>query len=84
MSRSFESAIVHSAAEIAALLQLGLTPITDNAEALAQLGFERAYPHLDAGYESTVWERSSPQARRSSGERVTARERAFLKGRHNR
>jgi hypothetical protein len=52
------STTVHTAAEIERLLAIGLAPITDNAEALYELGFCRSYPQAKSGYESTVFERS--------------------------
>jgi hypothetical protein len=72
---------VHAPEEIERLLVLGLSPITDNAEALEQLGFERSYPNARAGYESTVYERSVDRGyRETSGglRRVMVCERAFL------
>ncbi len=69
--------IVHSAAGIEDLLRRGLTPITDNKEALLGLGFERAYPRIRSGYESTIWERSIDRPKHES-RRFMARERAFL------
>jgi hypothetical protein len=70
--------IVHIAEDLVALLGRGLSPITDNRDALLALGFERAYPQIRAGYESTVWERSIERRRRHDGRCVRARERAFL------
>jgi hypothetical protein len=52
------SATVHDLGDIRRLLAQGLSPITDNAEALAELGFERSYPRASTGYEATVWQRS--------------------------
>jgi hypothetical protein len=70
--------IVHTLPAIEHMLRLGLTPITDNADALAALGFERAYPQIKRGYESTIWERSIERRRISyDGQRRLARERAF-------
>jgi hypothetical protein len=45
---------------------------------LLTLGFQRAYPQVPYGYESTIWERSIEHHRRPDGLRVLARERAFL------
>jgi hypothetical protein len=70
--------IVHCAQDLAALLRLGLSPITDNREALLGLGFEPAYPQIRRGYESTIWERSIEQHRRRDGRLAFARERAYL------
>ena len=39
-------ALVHAVDEIENLLRRGLTPITDNPDALRELGFERAYPQI--------------------------------------
>ena len=71
------STVVHTPAAILDLLRRGLSPMTDNEDALIALGFERAYPQLHRGYESSIWERSIE--RPASGiRRVLARERAFL------
>jgi hypothetical protein len=73
--------IVHSAAAIQDLLRRGLTPTTDNRDALLGLGFERAYPQFLRGYESSIWERSIVLERRArDGSRMLARQRAFLCG----
>jgi hypothetical protein len=72
-------AIVHTLPAIQTLLRMGLTPITDNLDALTQLGFERAYPQIHTGYDSTIWERSIDMGRRNrDGLRLLARERAFF------
>jgi hypothetical protein len=71
--------IVHSAAAIQDLLRRGLTPTTDNWDALIDLGFERAYPQFRTGYESTIWERSIVlEVRARNGDRMLGRQRAFL------
>jgi hypothetical protein len=70
--------IVHVAEELVALLRRGMSPVTDSRDALLELGFERAYPQVSTGYESTIWERSVEHHRRTDGIRVLARERAFL------
>jgi hypothetical protein len=70
--------IAHSPEELTALLRRGLSPVTDNPNALLALGFERAYPQIRTGYESTIWERSIEHRRQASGHRVLARERAYL------
>ena len=64
------------------MLQRGLTPNTDNREALIGLGFERAYPHVRAGYDSKIWERSiTIRPLQPDGLRRIVRERAFLEQR---
>jgi hypothetical protein len=80
MSRSegANAAIVNSVDAIESLLRRGLSPITDNRDALLALGFARAYPQSSRGYESTIWERSVEHSRNSFGQRVLARQRAFL------
>jgi hypothetical protein len=78
---SFENvmnSIVHTAVVISDLLRRGLTPITDNESALRELGFERAYPQVRHGYDATIWERSIDYGTRPNGDRVLARQRAFL------
>lgn len=77
-------AIVHSSDAIASLLRRGLSPITDNRDALLALGFARAYPHVARGYESTIWERSVDYSNAACGRRMLARERAFLDRRSSR
>jgi len=73
------SRIAHTTQEIEADLRRGLTPQTDNQEALIELGFVRSSPHLGHGYESTIWERSRDRAERApSGLRLFVRERAIL------
>lgn len=57
------AAIVHTPADIVAILHRGLTPITDNGKALEQLGFVRAYPESKSGYRATIWEREPRQLR---------------------
>jgi hypothetical protein len=70
--------IVHVAEELVALLRRGMSPATDNRDVLLALGFERAYPQVPKGYESTIWERSIEHHCRPDGLRVLARERAYL------
>jgi hypothetical protein len=70
--------IVHGSEDLTALLRRGLSPLTDNRDALLALGFERAYPQVPKGHESTIWERSIERPRTSDGHRVLARERAYL------
>jgi hypothetical protein len=71
--------VVHSAVDILAMLNRGLTPITDNRDALIGLGFEPAYPQIRSGYDSKIWERSvAVGAALPGGMRRVARERAFL------
>ena len=71
--------MVHTPEAIQAMLQRGLAPITDNRDALLALGFERAYPQVARGRDSTIWERSIELPRRgAAGSRLLARERAYL------
>jgi hypothetical protein len=73
------SAIVHTSADVRELLRRGLTPITDNADALIELGFVRAYPQHECDFESTIWERTIELgARAHDGKKMLARERACL------
>jgi hypothetical protein len=73
------NSVVHTLSEIEHMLRRGLTPITDNSDALAELGFERAYPQIKSGYESTIWERSIDRGRLNYyGYRFLVRERAFV------
>jgi hypothetical protein len=73
------AAIVHTTEAIQTLLRRGLTPVTDNRDALLELGFERAYPQVKRGYEASLWERSIELEHRSrGGYRILARERAIL------
>jgi hypothetical protein len=61
------------------MLRIGLTPITDNADALASLGFQRVYPQIRQGRDSTLWERSIDIDTLSrDGKRLMARQRAHL------
>jgi hypothetical protein len=71
-------AIVHSFEEIVAMLRPGLTPITDNRDALLALGFERSYRHVTRGYESMIWGRATELPRTKGSPRMLVRERAFL------
>ena len=74
-------ATVHTSADIERMLSLGLAPITDNAEALFELGFERCFPEARrGGYEASVYERSIDQGYRESvrGSRRVKAQRAFL------
>jgi hypothetical protein len=70
--------IVQSADDLAAILRRGLSPLTDNRDALLALGFERAYPQARRGRDATIWERTIDHHCRPDGLRVLARERAFL------
>jgi hypothetical protein len=70
--------IVHTAGAMSDILRRGLAPITDNERALVDLGFERAYPQVRRGYDATIWERSIEYGTRPNGQRVMARQRAFL------
>jgi hypothetical protein len=68
-----------SANDIENMLRRGLTPITENPAALRELGFERAYPQIEHGYDSTIWERSIVATQCSrDGLRMLMRQRAFL------
>jgi hypothetical protein len=70
---------VHSPEAIENLLRRGLTPITENREALVELGFSRAYPQVARGYDATIWERAVEHGRRASdGSRLLVRQRAIL------
>jgi hypothetical protein len=69
----------NAANDIENLLQRGLTPITDNPAALRQFGFERAYPQIQNGYDSMIWERSIVAPQRSrDGLQMLVRQRAYL------
>jgi hypothetical protein len=70
--------IVHSPEDLVLILRRGLNPITDNRDALLELGFQRAYPQIHSVRESTIWERSIEHGRTADGFRQFARERAFL------
>jgi hypothetical protein len=70
--------VVHSAEDVEMLLRRGLSPITDNRDALIALGFERAYPQVRTGRESTIWERAIEHHPTSDGHRTLARQRAYL------
>ncbi|HYZ15748.1 MAG TPA: hypothetical protein VE591_05075 [Candidatus Acidoferrum sp.] len=73
------SAIVHTCNDIRELLRRGLTPITDNPEALIELGFTRAFPEHERDFESTIWERRVDVGQRTQdGVKQLVRERAFL------
>lgn len=73
------SAIVHTSAHIRDLLRRGLTPITDNPDALIELGFVRAFPSHERDFESTIWERTVELGERAhGGKKMLVRERAFL------
>jgi hypothetical protein len=72
-------ATVHSVEAIEALLRRGLTPKTDNREALIELGFVRSSPAAAAGYDESLWERSvDNKSTPAGGQRVLVRERAIL------
>jgi hypothetical protein len=71
--------LAHTSSDIQNMLRIGLVPVTDNADALASLGFQPAYPQIRTGYDSTIWERSIDIEKRSrNGERLMARQRAHL------
>ena len=71
-------ALVHTASDIELMLRRGLAPITDNATALMELGFERAYPQIRSGFDATIWERSIDLPQSRTGVKRLIRERAFL------
>jgi hypothetical protein len=73
--------LAHTTSDIQNMLHKGLVPITDNADALANLGFQRAYPHIRVGYDSTIWERSIDVGCNRDGKRLMGRQRAYLSGR---
>lgn len=76
-----QSATVHCTQDIERLLRLGLAPITDNAQALQQMGFARAYPTAKSRYEASMYERSVDRGSRctpSGLRRVLICQRAFL------
>ncbi len=69
--------------DIETLLAHGLAPITDNVEALRELGFAPSFPATNSGYAAAIWERSIDHGYRATGEglrRVMARQRAFVRG----
>jgi hypothetical protein len=69
----------HSIEAIQNTLRRGLTPVTENREALLQLGFSRAYPQIVHGYEASLWERAVEHPQRTiGGSRRLVRERAIL------
>ena len=70
---------VHTIEAIEALLRRGVTPKTDNRDALIALGFARSSPQAESGHDETLWERSVDHTdRTASGQRVLVRERAIL------
>jgi len=70
---------VHTTEAIEALLRRGVTPKTDNLDALLELGFSRSIPQAADGYDASLYERSVEHDRRSSdGSRLFVRERAVL------
>jgi hypothetical protein len=75
--------IVQTVGAISDVLRRGLTPITDNEDALIELGFAREYPQVRSGQDAMVWGRSIEYSS-TSGLRKLARQRAFLEqARHN-
>ena len=69
--------------DIETLLAHGLAPITDNLEALIELGFTPSFPGSRDRYEAAIWERSIDHGYRSTGSglrRVMIRQRAFVRG----
>ena len=70
---------VHTTEAIEALLRRGVTPKTDNLDALLELGFSRSIPQAAEGYDATLYERSVEHDRRATdGSRLFVRERAVL------
>ena len=70
---------VHTTEAIEALLRRGITPKTDNLDALLELGFARSIPRAEDGYDATLFERSREHDRRASdGSRLFIRERAVF------
>jgi hypothetical protein len=68
--------------EISTLLARGLAPITDNVDALIELGFAPSFPNSANNYEAAIWERSIDHGYRSTGRglrRVMIRQRAFVR-----
>jgi hypothetical protein len=71
--------IVHTIEAIEALLRRGITPKTDNLDALLELGFARSTPRAEDGYDATLFERGREHDRRASdGSRLFIRERAVF------
>lgn len=74
-------ATVHTSADIEKMLALGLSPITDNVDALIDLGFSQSFPSARrGGYEASIYERSVDHGYRTSarGSRRVKSQRAFL------
>ena len=70
---------VHTIEAIEALLRRGITPKTDNLDALLELGFARSIPRAEDGYDATLFERGREHDRRASdGSRLFIRERAVF------
>ena len=69
--------VVHTKAAITDVLRRGMSPFTDNEDALVELGFTRAYPQVRAGHDAMIWERTIDYPS-GSGMRMLARQRAFL------
>ena len=73
---------VHTIEAIEALLRRGVTPKTDNLDALLELGFARSMPRAADGYDATLFERSREHDRRATdGSRLFVRERAIFEPR---
>jgi hypothetical protein len=73
---------VWSKEAIEAMLARGLSPVTDNIDALIELGFTRSYPTARSGYDQALWERSIDlvlRSMRAGSRRVTVCQRAFLR-----
>lgn len=69
--------VVHTKTAITDALRRGLSPFTDNEDALIELGFIRAYPQVRAGYDAMIWERTIDYSS-ANGMRKLARQRAIL------
>ena len=78
MAKDATHALVHTLEQIEDLLRRGLAPLTDNRAALIALGFERAYPQVARGYDSTIWERDITLPGHVAGRRMLARQRAYI------
>jgi hypothetical protein len=68
--------------DIERMLAHGLTPVTDNLDALVDLGFVPSYASGWANGEAAVWERSIDAGTRATNaglRRVMTRQRAFLR-----
>lgn len=67
--------------DIEMLLAHGLAPITDNVDALIELGFTPSFPASRSNCEAAIWERSIDHgycSTRLGLRRVMVRQRAFV------